>query len=96
MAEEIVPDDLAPYWDWEFCCFHGPDWWRAHWEKTGKVDVEHADAIEDGWKDWIQFDEAAAPGLDGWKKEAAANTLAMLRIDRGKYLGFSRVVAKTR
>jgi SAM-dependent methyltransferase len=23
-----IPEHLAPFWDWKFCCFHGPDWWR--------------------------------------------------------------------
>jgi len=35
-----VPDELAPYWVWDFCSFHSPDWWRLHWEKSGKVRVE--------------------------------------------------------
>ena len=21
-----IPEELAPFWDWVFCCFHGPDW----------------------------------------------------------------------
>ena len=25
-------------------------WWRTHWAKTGRVRVDHADAIEDGWR----------------------------------------------
>ncbi len=88
-----VPPELVPYWQWEFCCFHGPDWWRTHWEKTGLVEVEHADAIEDGWRDWMRFDAASEPRLEGWRKEAAANSVAMLNVDQGKHLGFSRVVA---
>jgi cyclopropane fatty-acyl-phospholipid synthase-like methyltransferase len=88
-----VPSELAPYWEWDFCCFHGPQWWRTHWEKTGKVRVDHSDAIEDGWQDWLRFDELTQPTLVGWRKEAAVNSAAMLRADRGRYLGFSRVVA---
>lgn len=91
-----VPDELAPFWEWEFCCFHSPEWWRRHWEKTGRVRVDVADAIEDGWKDWLRFDEASEPHLEGWRKEAAQNSIAMLRADRGKHLGFSRVVGTKR
>jgi SAM-dependent methyltransferase len=91
-----VPPELQPYWDWEFCCFHGPEWWRTHWAKTGKVDVDVADAIDDGWMDWLRFDEVTLPTLDGWRRDAAANTTEMLRVDRGKYLGFSRIVATKR
>jgi cyclopropane fatty-acyl-phospholipid synthase-like methyltransferase len=88
-----VPEELAPYWDWEFCSFHSPAWWRAHWEKTGKVRVEVADAVEDGWRDWLRFDEITEPGLTGWRRQAAANSAAMLRADRGRLLGFTRIVA---
>jgi len=87
---------LAPFSDWEFCCFHGPEWWRTHWAKTGKVDVEVSDVIEDGWQDWLRFDDATLPTLDGWRRDAAANSAAMLRADEGRYLGFSRVVATKR
>ena len=88
-----IPDELAPFWDWEFCCFHGPEWWRTHWEKTGKVRVDLADAVEDGWKDWLLFCEVSAPTLEGWRKDAALNEVAMLRLDQGKRLGFTRIVA---
>ncbi len=91
-----IPSDLAPYWDWEFCCFHGPGWWRTHWEKTGKVQVDTADAVEDGWKDWLRFSEVSIPSLKGWRKAAAANEQAMLKIDRGRRLGFTRIVATKR
>ncbi len=87
-----IPSDLAPYWDWEFCSFHGPGWWRTHWEKTGKVQVDLADAVEDGWKDWLRFSEVSIPTLEGWRKAAAANEQAMLKIDQGRRLGFTRIV----
>jgi SAM-dependent methyltransferase len=87
-----VPPELAPYWDWDFCCFHGPDWWRTHWSKTGKVAVDRADALEDGWHDWLRFSEYCLPHLDGWKKTAAEREQAMLRIDEGNLFGFTRIV----
>ena len=91
-----VPLELRPFWDWQFCCFHGPEWWRTHWAKTGLVEVDHADAVPDGWQDWLRFDEATLPTLDGWRRDAAANSAAMLRVDQGRNLGFSRVVATKR
>jgi SAM-dependent methyltransferase len=91
-----VPDELMDFWDWEFCSFHDPWWWRTHFEKTGLVDVEVADAVEDGWADWLRFNEITAPFLDGWRKEAAEREAAMLRVDRGRYLGFARIVAQWR
>jgi hypothetical protein len=91
-----IPLSLQPVWEWDFCCFHGPNWWRTHWEKTGKVRVDVADAIEDGWKDWLRFDEASIPTLTGWRKDSARNSVVMLTADEGKLFGFSRVVATKR
>jgi cyclopropane fatty-acyl-phospholipid synthase-like methyltransferase len=88
-----IPEELAPFWVWDFCSLHSPEWWRQHWEKTGKVHVDVADSIEDGWKDWLVFGEAKLPFTnDHWEK-AASDEVAMLRVDRGKNLGFTRIVA---
>jgi SAM-dependent methyltransferase len=88
-----IPEELAPFWAWDFCSFHSPEWWHEHWEKTGKVHVDMADSIEDGWKDWLMFSEAKLPPAgDPWKK-AATDEVAMLRADQGKNLGFSRIAS---
>ena len=91
-----VPEWLAPYWNWEFWCFHGPAWWRTHWEKTSKVTVDVADAIEDGWRDWLRFSDVTEPYVDGWRKQAALDEGAMLRADQGRLLGFTRIAATAR
>jgi cyclopropane fatty-acyl-phospholipid synthase-like methyltransferase len=96
VLEEVgadIPPHLEPYWESEFCCFHSPEWWRTHWVKTGKVRVDSADAVEDGWKDWLRFDETTGPLLDGWRKGAAARGVAMHHADQGRLLGFTRIVA---
>lgn len=88
-----VPPHLLPFWEWEFWSFHSPEWWRRHWAKTGKVRVDHADAIEDGWRDWLQFNDLTAPAMTGWLAEAAAREHDMLEADRGRHLGLARIVA---
>ena len=88
-----IPEELAPFWAWDFCSFHSPAWWREHWEKTGKVHVDLADSVEDGWKDWLSFGEAKWSQASDRSKQAATDEVAMLRIDRGKNLGFSRIAA---
>lgn len=88
-----VPEELAPYWEWDFCAWHSPDWWRTHWAKTGKVAVDHADLIEDGWKDWLQFNDFIAPSVKGWWVDDVAATHDMLGADAGKNIGFTRIVA---
>ena len=92
-----VPEELADIWQWQGLPFHGPDWWRTHWTKTGLVDVEVADAVPDGWKDWLRWSEVTGPFADEpWKRAAAANEVELLRIDRGDLIGFTRIIGRKR
>jgi cyclopropane fatty-acyl-phospholipid synthase-like methyltransferase len=85
-----VPAELAPYWEWDFCSFHSPAWWRRHWGKTGLVTVESADTVPDGWKHWLTWQEICfAQGVITDQKEEE-----MLQIDGGRNLGFTRMVAR--
>ncbi|MGH1489122.1 MAG: SAM-dependent methyltransferase [Acidimicrobiales bacterium] len=88
-----IPPALAPFWESEFCCFHTPEWWRTHWAKTGKVTVDHADLVEDGWRDWLQFNDFITPHVEGWWVDEVATTHDMLTVDQGTELGFARVLA---
>ncbi len=87
-----IPATLEPFWESDFCCWHSPEWWSTHWTKTGKVVVDHADLIENGWKDWLQFNDFIAPHVEGWWIDDVALTHDMLTADRGAELGFARVV----
>jgi SAM-dependent methyltransferase len=92
-----VPADLADVWEWRGLPFHGPDWWRTHWEKSGVVDVDVADAVPDGWQDWLRWSELVGPMTDeAWKREAARNEVDVLRRDRGDLVGFTRIAATKR
>ena len=51
---EGLASHLAPYWESDYWSLHSPGWWRDHWEKSGKVKVEIADLIPDGWKHWLR------------------------------------------
>jgi hypothetical protein len=84
-----VPEHLRPFWHWDFCSFHSPEWWRAHWEKTGLVDVTAADWQPDGWKLWLRREELC----ERLGTRTSPEEAAMLREDAGRYLGFTRVVA---
>ena len=90
---DMIPEPLEPYWDWEFCCFHSPQWWRRHWAKTGLVRVDQADLIDDGWRDWHRFNELTLPTATGWFADAGRNTKSMLEADRGRHLGFAWITA---
>jgi cyclopropane fatty-acyl-phospholipid synthase-like methyltransferase len=47
------PDYLRPLWPSNFSSFHSSAWWREHWRRSGRVAVELADTIDEGWKDWL-------------------------------------------
>lgn len=92
------PQHLAPHWGryWDHWTFHSPAWWRRHWEKPGLVTVELADLVEDGWRDWIEWDEALlAHGHVPEEDVAEAKRwIDTMRFDAGRNLGFTRIVAR--
>jgi cyclopropane fatty-acyl-phospholipid synthase-like methyltransferase len=88
-----IPPSLERFWEWEFGSWHSPTWWRTHWAKTGKVAVEHADLMDDAWRDWLRFNDFIAPHVEGWWVEDVATTHDMLTTDQGKELGWARVLA---
>jgi cyclopropane fatty-acyl-phospholipid synthase-like methyltransferase len=98
LAHEIdaAPDHLKPWWEWDFCCFHSPDWWRRHWAKTGLVEVETADWMEDGHALWLEWESIVAPLVTGFHAKASADGIEMLQADRDKLFGFTRAVARRR
>jgi hypothetical protein len=97
VAQELndgPPDPLKPYWDWRFCSFHNPDWWRRHWAKTGQVEVLSADWLEDGWRHWAEWSTLCAEVGAGHDPAGGAGEAEMLRLDAGRTLGFFRLVAR--
>ena len=96
LAHEIaqVPDNLKPCWEWDYCCLHSPGWWRQHWSKTGLVDLETADWMQDGHTLWLEWSRLCLPLVTGFQAEASAGGIAMLEADSEKLFGFTRVVAK--
>ncbi len=83
-----MPDYLADRWVPDMGTMLSPEWWRTHWERTGLVQVEVADLIADGWRDWLTWLEACDLVGKGFEPDAA-----MLRADQGRLLGFTRIVA---
>jgi cyclopropane fatty-acyl-phospholipid synthase-like methyltransferase len=91
---EIPPPHLAQYWVWDFCSFHSPGWWRRHWEKTGLVEVETADAQTDGWKLWLDWNEVCEQYGQQDRANLVHREAEMLRVDDGRTFGFTRLIAK--
>ena len=82
------PEHLRAWWTPDLSCLHPVDWWRKHWERTGIVEIELADTLPDGWTLWRDWHRAIAP-------DNLAEIQA-LDADRGRYLGYMRVVARRR
>ena len=98
LSHEIAepPAHLKQWWEWDFCCFHSPDWWRHHWSKTGLVDVELAESMPDGHALWLDWYRATIDLLEGFHKQGAETGIAMLEADRDKLFGFTCIVARSK
>ena len=90
LMQEVLspPSHLQGWWDQDFWCLHSAEWWRAHWAKTGIVDVEVADSMPDGWQVWLNWHKAEYP-------DNAAEIRA-LEADRGEYMGYVRCIGRRR
>lgn len=89
------PEHMKPFWDPAFWCFHSPAWWRRHWTRSGAVEVETADWLEDGWREWLLWcDVVAEESTEEFHVRTSRESARMLRADRGRTLGFARVVGR--
>src|SRR5262249_14504122 len=84
----LLPDHLREWWTRDLWCLHSAAWWRRHWERTGILDIERADTLPDGWQFWLAWHHAIAPDN--------AAEIAALDADRGRSLGYVRVVGRRR
>jgi len=86
--DQGVPEYLKPVWTEDFWCLHSADWWRRHWQRTSIVDIEVADTMADGWRAWLDWQQAA------WPDNRVE--IEMLEADRGEYFGYIRMVGRRR
>jgi cyclopropane fatty-acyl-phospholipid synthase-like methyltransferase len=86
--EVPVPEHLREWWTPDLWCLHSTDWWRRHWEQTGFMDIELADTMSDGWRHWLDWHRVIAPENEP--------EIKALEADRGKFLGYLRLVGRRR
>lgn len=84
--EGLMPEHLREWWTPDLWCLHSAAWWHRHWERTGIVQVEVADAMSDGWRLWREWHLAIAPDN---RVEIQA-----LEADQGRFLGYVRAVGR--
>lgn len=87
--EGPVPEHLRAWWTRDMpWCLHSAPWWRLHWERTGIMDVATADTLADGWQRWLDWHKVIAPDN--------VEEIRALEADRGRWLGYVRVVGRRR
>jgi hypothetical protein len=84
-----IPPHLAAWWEQDKpWCLHSPAWWRRHWEKTGLIEVELADALPEGWQRWLQWQRVICP--------ENAVELTAIEADQGRNVGYARAIGRRR
>jgi cyclopropane fatty-acyl-phospholipid synthase-like methyltransferase len=83
-----VPAALRGWWEPNMACLHSHDWWRRHWQRSGVLEVTHADSMPDAWQPWLAWQRAMAPDNIA--------EIAALERDRGESLTYMRAVAHRR
>ena len=91
LVEEMpvpVPDHLAAFWTQDLWALHSVSWRRRHWARTGLVQIQTADTMNDGWTLWSAWQRQIAPD----------NTaeIATVEADAGRYLTYIRLVGHRR
>lgn len=85
-VEGSPPEHLREWWTQDLWCLHSAEWWRRHWERTRIVKVAVADTMPDGWQLWLDWHRANFPDN--------AVEIRALEADRGRYLGYVRLVGR--
>jgi len=89
LAQEMptpLPEHLREFWTQDCWCLHSAAWWRRHWERTGLVRIDTADAMNDGWQFWSHWHRTAWPHN--------TTEIAAVESDAGRYLTYIRVVGR--
>ena len=90
-----VPEHLQPYWEPDFWTFHTPRWWQQLWSRSGSVHDVRAELLPDGWLDWALWSEVSFEKTDSdFVRTTTEREAKMVRLDAGRTLGFTRVVAR--
>jgi SAM-dependent methyltransferase len=83
-----VPEHLKDFWSQDCWALQSLAMWRRLWERTGIVDIEAADAMDDGWQLWSRWHRQICPDNVG--------EIVAVEADAGQYLGYVRLVGRRR
>ena len=83
-----VPPALHGWWEPNMACLHSHEWWRRHWQRSGILEVTHADSLPEAWQLWLHWQQAIAPDN--------RTEIEALERDRGETLTYVRAIARRR
>ena len=82
-----VPEEMRPFWNDEMArTIHSIDWWKALWKKADGVeiaDISEMACCGQAWSEWLTADNPVA-----------AEDIAMMKAEGGKYFNFIRLIAR--
>jgi SAM-dependent methyltransferase len=90
--EARVPATVQSLFGYEVGAFHTPEWWRRHWELSGRLEDIETAWLPDGLENWILWAKAVRE-LEGPGEERRP-VLEMLQEADGKELGFVSAIGR--
>lgn len=95
--DQEVPDHLLqpqmngkPFWEADCWSFNTVEFWRTLWSRSDAVEAVQVDTMPDGWRHWRDFEQA----LESSGKGVFPSDAEALERDRGRYIGFVRMLAR--
>jgi SAM-dependent methyltransferase len=52
-----IPESMKPYWDLDMYCYYTLEWWKKLWGHCGKIEIETADIMPNGYENWLLWDK---------------------------------------
>jgi ubiquinone/menaquinone biosynthesis C-methylase UbiE len=83
-------DNGAVFWENSCRSFKTGAFWKDLWERTQVVSGVRVALQENGWKHWMDFENA----LDASGKTIFPSVAQTLEKDKGRFIGFLRLVAR--
>ncbi len=83
------------YPEWMFF-LNSIDWWKNHWKRYPGIELLVAEEVKNGWKHWLRWENILRESkLELNAHNSAESTFpALLERDKGKHIGFVRMVGK--
>ena len=86
-----IPEKLKPYWESDTYLFYTIEWWKRLWSHNENIDIEVADKMPNGYKNWLLWDKT----LKEYNVLKRKGDVELLEADEGNFT-FARMVGRKR